>query len=429
MAFALAMALAVVGSALAAAPTGATPIVVRYRIEPDLKFVATREPNTPLEIRKLVIIPGSTAVPDIAAASTHYPLYALTSRISNGAGAIFGVNGDFGTPLRQPVHNLMIDGELWTSGENRGNAVAWSEDGRTAYLGQPHLRIRALNATTDAALFDVTEWNAHPPTTSTVTGYTARGGIVTVPPGVVNPSKQDPLWCEARLEPLSDARWSGANRTSITRTYRVANQPEPCPGTSLPVGTTPGALVLSSEYATTVVNPVKSLRIGDSVRLTWTYVGWPGVTDVMGGGAMLVDQGVNVAPPYVAGAPHVLDYNPRTAVGIKQGCSDTDPVTVCKIYLVTVDGRQALTDWSVGVRLPFLADWMIQSGSWMALNLDGGGSETMWTSRTDAAYCQSIPAVGGCLVQRPSQPTGERATRSAIVILPGADTGAPTKLR
>ncbi|MEP6758385.1 MAG: phosphodiester glycosidase family protein [Actinomycetota bacterium] len=427
-AFVLGLGLAVVGSALAAAPLSATPITVRYPFDRQLKLVTTREPDVPLEVRKLVISPGFKAVPDIAPAAIHYPMYALTSRISQGAGALFGVNGDYGTPLRQPVHDLMIDGELWTTGQTQGNAAAWSEDGRTAYIGRPRLRIRALS-TSKASLFDIKEWNAHLPTTSTVAGYTSRGGIVTVPPGVASPSQQDPVWCEARLEPTSGLRWSGAARTSIVRTYSVTTQPDPCQGTSLPVGTTPGAVVLASEYASSVSNAVKNLSVGQSVKLTWTFAGWPGVTDVMGGGQMLVDQGVNIAPPYVSGSPHVLDYNPRTAIGIKRGCSDLKRKTECKMYLETVDGRQASTNWSVGVRLPWLADSLIQSGAWMALNLDGGGSETMWTSQTNSAYCQVFPAVGGCLVQRPSQTTGERAVRSAIVVLPSADTGAPTKLR
>jgi hypothetical protein len=427
-AVAVGIGLAVVGAALATTPSSAAPIVARYRIEPDLTFVTTREVG-PLEIRKLVVRPGSTAVPDVASASIHYPMRALTSRTSKEAGALFGVNGDFGTPLGQPAHDLMIDGELWTTGQSHGNAVAWSDDGQTAYLGRPHLRIRVIDKSTRTALFDIPEWNAHLPTTTTVAAYTSRGGTVTVPPGVASPRKTDPVWCEARLEPLNGARWNGTSRTSIVRAYGVTTQPDPCQRTSLAVGTTPGAVVLASAYSSSVGNAVEDLQVGDSVKLTWTFAGWPGVTDVMGGSQMLVDQGVNVAPPYVSGAPHVLDYNPRTAVGIKQGCSDLDPATVCKMYLVTVDGRQALTNWSVGVRLPWLADSLIRSGAWMGLNLDGGGSTTMWTGRTDPAYCQSFPTVGGCLVQRPSQSTGERTTRSAIVVLPSADTGAPAKLR
>ena len=322
----------------------------------------------------------------------------------------------------------MVDGELWTTGQQPGNAIAWSENGRTMYIGHPRLGIRAVKPS-GTPLFQIDEWNAHPPTTSTVAAYTSRGGAVTVPPGVASPTNQDPVWCEARLEPSSGAHWSGTTRKSIVRSYVVTVQPDPCERTSLPVGTTAGAVVLASAYASSVQNPVKNLSVGTTVKLRWTLAGWPGATDVMGGGQMLVDKGVNVAPPYVSGSPHILDYNPRTGVGIRRGCSDLDPVTVCRLILETVDGRQASTGWSVGVRLPWLADSLLHAGAWMALNLDGGGSTTMWTSKTDPQYCQSFPTIGGCLVQRPSQPTGERATRSAIVILPSADTGAPSGLR
>jgi exopolysaccharide biosynthesis protein len=68
------------------------------------------------------------------------------------------------------------------------------------------------------------------------------------------------------------------------------------------------------------------------------------------------------------------------------------------------------------------------AGAWMALNLDGGGSTAMWLRHKDT-YCQSVPSVGGCLANRPSQSSGERSTRSALVILPNADAGTPTALR
>jgi hypothetical protein len=418
---------AVVIGALTAAPSAATPIVARYTLAPNLKLTTTRA-TEPLEIRKLVWTPGGSTAPDIGPASSRYPMYTLTSKMSSAAGAIVGVNGDFGTSARQPAHVLMVDGELWTTGELRGNAIAWSENGRTMYIGRPRLGIRAVKPS-GAPLFQIDEWNAHLPTNSTVAGYTSRGGAVTVPPGVGSPTTQDPVWCEARLEPSSGAHWSGTTRKSIVRSYVVTVQPDPCERTSLPVGTTAGAVVLATAYTSSVSNPVQNLSVGTTVKLRWTLAGWPGATDVMGGGQMLVEKGVNVAPPYVSGSPHILDYNPRTGVGIRRGCSDLDPVTVCRLILETVDGRQASTGWSVGVRLPWLADSLLHAGAWMALNLDGGGSTTMWTSKTDPQYCQSFPTIGGCLVQRPSQPTGERATRSAIVILPSADTGAPSGLR
>ena len=74
-------------------------------------------------------------------------------------------------------------------------------------------------------------------------------------------------------------------------------------------------------------------------------------------------------------------------------------------------------------------DRLIAAGAWTAVNLDGGGSTSMWVKKTDASYCQSYPSVGGCLVMRPSQSFGERGTRSAIAVLPTADTGAPSALR
>jgi len=53
----------------------------------------------------------------------------------------------------------------------------------------------------------------------------------------------------------------------------------------------------------------------------------------------------------------------------------------------------------------------------------------MWVKKRKTAYCESVPAVGGCLVQRPSDSTGERSKQSAIVVLPSADAGTPAGLR
>jgi exopolysaccharide biosynthesis protein len=142
---------------------------------------------------------------------------------------------------------------------------------------------------------------------------------------------------------------------------------------------------------------------------------------------MLVNKGNNVAPAYNSGDPYILNYNPRTAMGISKGCSDTKNATNCRMFLVTIDGRQS--GWSKGVRLPALAGEEIRAGAWRAVNLDGGGSTTMWVKKRASSYCQHKTGVGGCLVQRPSPSTGERATRSAIVVLPNTDTGTPRQLR
>ena len=415
----------VVAAGILAPAVAATRSSMSYSLDPSLHLKRVRVSSGPEQIRILTLTQG--VVPDIAPATQQYPMWALTSTMSANAGAIAGINGDFGTGKGQPVHTLMIDGELWTTGQAQGRAVAWSSNGSQAYVGHPALHIRALGAS--GALFNIQQWNAHAPTTTSIAAYTSRGGDVTKPPGKVNPVSTDPRWCEARLEPVNGIAWSGAARTSLVRKYSVQVQPEPCERTPIAVGSTSGAVVVASKFSSSITNKIQALTPGDTVKLTWTFDGWPGVTDVMGGSQLLVDHGTNVAPDYTAGADYILNYNPRTSVGISKGCSDTDNATNCRMFLITIDGRQASTNWSKGVRLPFLANEQIRAGAWMALNFDGGGSTTMWVKKRDPAYCESSPAVGGCLVQRPSPSTGERATRTALIVLPSADTGTPAGLR
>jgi hypothetical protein len=385
-----------------------------------------RYPDLPDEVRIVGLRPNK-AVPDIVPADPSYPMWANTSTMSAGAGAIVGVNGDFGTRQGQPKHTLMVDGELWTTGQIGGNAVAWSANGKRAYIGHPALKVLGVDTTTGSNFY-IPEWNAGTPSSDAIGAYTSRGGSITRPPGTTSPTTADPKWCAARLVPTSGLAWSGSGKKSIVRTYKVAVQQEPCPMTPLPVGTTKGAVVVAKKFKSGVDNKVMDLSVGDVVKVLWTFDGWPGVTDVMGGQQMLVHNGNNVAPDYTTGADYILNYNPRTAVGITKGCGDTDATTLCKMILMTVDGRQTATNWSKGVRLPLLAKMQIRAGAWMALNLDGGGSTAMWVHHRDT-YCQSPTSVGGCLVNRPSESSGERATRSALVILPTADGGTPSGLR
>lgn len=95
----------------------------------------------------------------------------------------------------------------------------------------------------------------------------------------------------------------------------------------------------------------------------------------------------------------VTDEHPRTGIGFTQ-----DRQTM---LLVVVDGRQP--GHSVGASLDRLAEIMIGLGAHEALNLDGGGSSTM--------------VVRGEVVNRPSDPEGERATTSSFVVISTAPQG------
>jgi exopolysaccharide biosynthesis protein len=70
--------------------------------------------------------------------------------------------------------------------------------------------------------------------------------------------------------------------------------------------------------------------------------------------------------------------------------------------MVTVDGRQPGT--SVGMNLQELAEMLLELGAVDAMNLDGGGSTTMF--------------VGGKVINQPSDKEGERKVSDAILVFP-----------
>jgi hypothetical protein len=85
--------------------------------------------------------------------------------------------------------------------------------------------------------------------------------------------------------------------------------------------------------------------------------------------------------------------HPRTAVAkLKDG----------KFLMITVDGRQE--GWSVGMNLNELAAFLLELGATDAMNLDGGGSTTMF--------------LDGKVVNKPSDKEGERSVSDAILVFP-----------
>ncbi|MBN8246766.1 MAG: phosphodiester glycosidase family protein [Verrucomicrobia bacterium] len=111
-------------------------------------------------------------------------------------------------------------------------------------------------------------------------------------------------------------------------------------------------------------------RLGDALKqavpgavlrlVTETVPDLSGVTTAIGGGPTLVRNG---RPMEWSG---FLLRHPRTAIGWNDE----------QIFLVEVDGRQG--DLSVGMTFPELAEYLVKLGCREAINLDGGGSATMW---------------------------------------------------
>jgi exopolysaccharide biosynthesis protein len=87
--------------------------------------------------------------------------------------------------------------------------------------------------------------------------------------------------------------------------------------------------------------------------------------------------------------------HPRTAIAkLKDG----------QILLITADGR---SEDSGGITLKDLAEFLLQLGAFEAINLDGGGSTTMF--------------LHGKTVNKPSDKEGERRISDAILVSPRAD--------
>ncbi|MFZ5481622.1 MAG: phosphodiester glycosidase family protein [Myxococcota bacterium] len=89
------------------------------------------------------------------------------------------------------------------------------------------------------------------------------------------------------------------------------------------------------------------------------------MSEIVAGRPQLVVEGV--AGTSFSDPSHCDDLHPRTAVGLSR-----DRRT---LWFVVVDGR---SDESEGMTCPDLADLLVDLGAWDALNLDGGGSSTLW---------------------------------------------------
>ena len=147
---------------------------------------------------------------------------------------------------------------------------------------------------------------------------------------------------------------------------------------------------------------LKALKRGTRVKLAVTYdpvEGEPGVwaaaQDIVGGAGLLIRDGRDVEDWSIETFTTSFAElrHPRTLIGTAADRA---------IWLVTVDGRQP--ERSVGMTLVELRTLARRLGLVNALNLDGGGSTTMW--------------VQGQVVNNPSEATGQRKVSDALLVFP-----------
>ena len=138
-----------------------------------------------------------------------------------------------------------------------------------------------------------------------------------------------------------------------------------------------GAVVILNDQ-TVLIEPEKK----DSVYEKSTDEAYVLVT-----GPLLLQDGEKVK---LASMYFVNDRHPRTVI-----CTKTE-----SILLATIDGR---SETSSGMNLHELQDFLISQNCMDAVNLDGGGSTTMWIK-------------GRGVVNEPSDKSGERPVANILIV-------------
>ena len=188
---------------------------------------------------------------------------------------------------------------------------------------------------------------------------------------------------EAVLHPLPATVPGQDLAGPVIQLTQGGNTPIP-PGGAVLLARGSGAQRLAEEAAVGVNVVIRLLLNPDWAAL--------GVGDAIGGGPALVREGKPIFRHFEFFSTAQLARNPRTAVGqLPDG----------RIILVVVDGRRR--GYSVGMTNFELAQTMVRLGAVTAAGLDAGGSSTL--------------AFDGTLLNRPSDPGGERLVSECLCLL------------
>ncbi len=292
-----------------------------------------------------------------------------------GPQVVAGVNGDFFSEEGIPIGLHIVEGQV-VKRAGRNLAIGMTISGRP-FLGVAALEARLLTRRT----------------TMSVNGINRGRGQdeLIVYNSFFGESTRTNRWgIEATLRLLAPLRVNDTIAAVVDRVESLGNRPIP-----------PQGLVLSA-HGRAAEMLQQSCAVGDTVRV------WLGLSPVqepvnwaVGGGPQLVRNG-QVATQEIAAwgnGSFASGRHPRTAAGFSADST--------LFWLVTVDGRQP--DYSEGMTLGELAEFLVQLGVHQAINLDGGGSTTM--------------VINGKVVNRPAEGGEERAIANAIIVRRNASEG------
>ena len=364
-------------------PAPSLRTVTRSQVAPGLaltQIIDLTDPDQPERIWVLDLDPDSDLTLDVALVRKELGGQGPLTRIAERTGAIAAVNGDYGIPTGRPLHLYMEDGTLFQTSliNAAGRNVAWTPDSAEVSFGKPRVHITATPAG-DNGPVDIARWNDGFAGRTKIAGFSSEAAGVDDPPADA---------CSVRLTPDAQPQLTGK---AITGTFRVATvacreQPMVLAGGD--------DIVLTTPIHGTRTKAIQAFAPGERVDLSWS-IGWPGVTDAIGGSALLLQDDQIVTTK--CHGNYECWRHPRTGLGV------TDDGHV---LLVVVDGRRE--GWSLGMRREDLAVLMQDLGATDAMALDGGASSEM--------------VVDGQVLNQPSG-NEERRLMSAVVILPGPDPG------
>lgn len=364
---------------LAPLPASATPIVVEHaRLAPGVIYRRIDDPAIPIHTFLLVFKPGEVTTLDPVLSADQIGTYQKTSVMAQSVGAVAAINGGLNSSPGRPTHQFVLDGNVMQTGMRVGVSFGLRQDEAGGTMGRHPIKITAVAKATGAKV-RVKSWNEHTPGTDQVVGYTPYGGTE---------EKPSTSQCSARLTLPTRPRWNREN--GLRHLYTV--DAVAC-STTTAMTVTAGSVVLTAKTYGLGATFIKGLTVGGRVRVGWRADS-PGVLDIVSGNTMVVTHGQVVYP--VSCSTNMCRKEPRTAIGMTANG---------RVMMLVVDGRTSVSE---GFTLHRLGHWMRDLGVVNGVNLDGGGSATMWLN-------------GRGVVNHPTDAAGERPVSNVVVIMPGAD--------
>jgi Phosphodiester glycosidase len=296
------------------------------------------------------------------------------AEIAKRRAALLAINAGFFAPNGDPAGVLKIDGEVVSDTRRARGAVGIVS--RSAGLGLLFGRVRlSVTAAITPAGAETTRIRLDGVDTTRV-----RGGLMLYTPSYHANTDTAPAgteWTIAGSPPSITAKASGQGSTPIPA----------------------GGYVLS--YGGVTPPPILDpLTVGARVRFETRYEAvdgmvepWATARDIVGGAGLLARKGNYLtewaAEKLTAGFPETR--HPRTAIGV-----DRDG----RVWLLVVDGRQP--QLSSGMNFAEMQALGRRLNLTDLLNLDGGGSTTLW--------------VQGTILNSPSDATGPRKVSDALLV-------------